>query len=251
MITDPLFYAAAIPAVLLVGMAKGGFGGSITMIGVPMMALAISPVAAAGIMLPILVVMDVVAMLAWRGVFDRTVLRLILPASMLGIVAGFLTAAFVSETGVRLLVGLLCLLFAFQWFLSGRHRIEPAAASRSKGAFWGAVAGFTSFVSHSGGPPLQVYVMPLRLEPAVFAGTTVLFFGATNFAKLVPYFLLGQFSPENLATSALLLPLAPIATLAGVWLVKRIEREKFYLVTYALLIPVGLKLVADGLADWL
>ncbi|KAB0678750.1 sulfite exporter TauE/SafE family protein [Aureimonas leprariae] len=247
MITDPLFYAAAIPAVILVGLSKGGFGGSISMVGVPIMALAISPVTAAGVMLPILIVMDVVALLAWRGIYDRQVLRLILPASMLGIALGYATSAATSEEAVRLLLGGLCLVFAVQWFFSGRHKIEPEAASRPKGFFWGAVAGFTSFVSHAGGPPFQVYVMPLKLEPALFAGTTVIFFAATNFVKLIPYFLLGQFSSENLATSAVLLPLAPLATLVGVQLVKRVPRERFYLVTYSLLIPVGLKLVFDGI----
>jgi uncharacterized protein len=247
MITDPLFYAAAIPAVLLVGLSKGGFGGSVSMIGVPIMALAISPVTAAGVMLPILIVMDVVALLAWRGVYDAEVLRLILPASMVGIAIGYATSAATPEAVVRLLLGALCLVFAAQWFFSARHRTEPERASRPKGLLWGTVAGFTSFVSHAGGPPFQVYVMPLRLEPTVFAGTTVIFFGATNFVKLIPYFLLGQFSSRNLATSAVLLPLAPLATMIGVWLVKRVPRERFYLVTYSLLIPVGLKLVADGI----
>lgn len=249
MITDPLFYAAAIPAVILVGLSKGGFGGSVSMIGVPIMALAISPVAAAGIMLPILIVMDAVALFAWRGIYDAGVLRLILPASIVGIALGYATSAATSESVVRLLLGVLCLLFAGQWFLSARHRIAPEPASRPKGVLWGTVAGFTSFVSHAGGPPFQVYVMPLRLEPTIFAGTTVIFFGVTNFVKLIPYFLLGQFSSENLATSAVLLPFAPLATMLGVRLVKRVPRERFYLVTYSLLIPVGLKLVADGIGS--
>ncbi|WP_152048051.1 sulfite exporter TauE/SafE family protein [Aureimonas psammosilenae] len=251
MITDPLFYAVAIPAVFLVGLSKGGFGGSISMVGVPAMALAISPVTAAGIMLPILIVMDIVALVAWRGVYDKAVLKVILPASMIGIALGYATSASIPDAGVRLTIGILCLVFSVQWFFSGRHKTAPGEASRPKGVFWGAVAGFTSFVSHSGGPPFQVYVMPLKLQPAVFAGTTVVFFAATNFVKLVPYFLLGQFSAQSLATSAALLPLAPIATVIGVWLVKKTEAEKFYLITYALLIPVGLKLVQEGLSAWL
>ncbi|RZI60190.1 MAG: sulfite exporter TauE/SafE family protein [Zymomonas sp.] len=247
MITDPIFYLYAVPAVILVGLAKGGFGGSITMIGVPLMALAISPVAAAGIMLPILIVMDVVGLLAWRGTFDRTVLRLILPASVLGVALGYATATLIPPDGIRLLIGGLCLAFAAQWFLKSRHTVPSKKPGRISGMFWGTIAGFTSFTTHAGGPPFQVYVMPLKLAPAVFAGTTVIFFAVTNFLKLVPYFLLGQFSSENLATSAVLLPLAPLSTLAGVWLVKRTDRERFYLITYALLIPVGIQLVYAGL----
>lgn len=249
MIADPFFYLLAVPAVLLVGLAKGGFGGSVTMIGVPLMALAVSPVTAAGIMLPILIVMDVVGLLAWRGTYDRTVLRPILPASIVGVALGFLTATIVSPNGIRLLVGLLCLVFAANWFLTARHRPEARPADRARGIFWGVVSGFTSFATHAGGPPFQVYVMPLRLEPSVYAGTTVIFFAVTNIVKLPAYYWLGQLSAENLLTSAVLLPLAPLATLAGVWLVKRTDRERFYLITSALLVPVGAKLVSDSLMD--
>lgn len=249
MILDPFFYLCAVPAVLLVGLAKGGFGGSVTMIGVPLMALAVSPVVAAGIMLPILVVMDIVGLVAWRGTYDRKVLRVILPASIVGVGLGFLTATMISPNGIRLMIGLLCLVFALHWFAAARHRPEPRAPDRARGLFWGIVSGFTSFATHAGGPPFQVYVMPLRLEPAVYAGTTVIFFAVTNVVKLAPYFWLGQFSAENLMTSAVLLPLAPIATLAGVWLVRRTNRERFYLITYALLVPVGAKLVWDSVVQ--
>lgn len=248
MITDPLFYLVAIPAVILVGLSKGGFGGAVSMLGVPLMALAISPVTAAGIMLPILLLMDIVALFAWRGTYDRELLRLILPASVLGVGLGYVTATTISADGVRFLVGTLCLLFAAHWFLAARHRPEPKARSKARGFFWGTVSGFTSFATHAGGPPFQVYVMPLRLEPSVYAGTTVIFFAVTNALKILPFFLLGQLSADSLATSAVLLPLAPLATLCGVWLVKRVERERFYVVTTALLVPVGLKLVYDSVA---
>ena len=251
MITDLFFYLCAIPAVVLVGISKGGLGGSVSLLGVPLMALAISPVAAAGIMLPILIVMDIVGLLAWRGTYDRAVLKLILPASIVGVGLGYATATLISADGIRLLIGVLCLAFGMEWFLSARHRIQAEQPGRGRGLFWGIVAGFTSFTTHAGGPPFQVYVMPLRLEPAVYAGTTVIFFAVTNAVKLVPYFLLGQFSPANLATSAILLPLAPLATLAGVWLVRRVNRERFYFITYTLLIPVGLKLVYDSVVSML
>ncbi|BDA83520.1 UPF0721 transmembrane protein [Aureimonas sp. SA4125] len=246
MISDPVFYLLAVPAVILVGLSKGGFGGSISLLGVPMMALAISPVTAAGIMLPILIVMDVVGLMAWRGSFDRRVLWLILPASVVGVGLGFFTATMVSADGTRLLIGILCLAFGLNWFVFARHLTQARKPGRLSGIFWGVVSGFTSFATHAGGPPFQVYVMPLRLVPAVYAGTTVIFFAVTNAVKLVPYFLLGQFSAANLTTSAILLPLAPLATLAGVWLVRRTKPERFYLISYALLIPVGLKLVYDA-----
>lgn len=110
------------------------------------------------------------------------------------------------------------------------------------------IAGFTSFVSHAGGPPFQMYVLPLKLDKTLYAGTGVIFFAVVNAVKLPPYFALGQFSAANLMTSAMLIPLAPLATFAGAWLVKRVDQTLFYRITYAALIPVGLKLIWDGIA---
>lgn len=249
MITDPLFYAVAIPAVILIGLSKGGFGGTGALVGVPLMAIAVDPVVAAGVLLPILVVMDVIGLVAWRGRFDRGVVLTMLPAAALGVLAGYLTASSVSEDAFRLTIGLLALWFFANWFFGEQRRARKARPQQSvKGAFWGALAGFSSFVSHAGGPPFQVYVVPLKLAPPIYAGTSVIFFAAVNAMKLVPYFLLGQFSHDNLATSAALLPLAPVATLAGVWLVKRTDPGLFYRIIYWLLVPIGLKLVYDGAA---
>ncbi|TFF27319.1 sulfite exporter TauE/SafE family protein [Jiella endophytica] len=247
MISDPLFFALAIPAVILIGLSKGGFGGTATLVGVPLMAIAVPPVTAAGVLLPILIVMDVVGLFAWRGRFDRGVVATMLPAAAFGVVAGYLTAASVSPDAFRLTIGLLALWFFANWFL-GQRQVRAAKPQQPvKGVFWGAVAGFSSFVSHAGGPPFQVYVVPLKIDPPVFAGTSVVFFAAVNVMKLVPYFLLGQFSAENLATSAVLLPLAPAATLAGVWLVRRTDPSVFYRIIYWMLLPIGLKLAYDGL----
>ncbi len=246
MITDPLFYLAAIPGVLLAGLAKGGFGGALGMLAVPLMALVISPVQAAAIMLPILISMDVVGLIAWRGTFDRRAIAIVLPAALLGIGVGWATAAWVTEAHVRLIVGIVALMFTADYMLGGAKRLEPKPHNRAKGTFWGAVTGFTSFVSHAGGPPFQMYMLPLRLDPKLFAGTAIMVFAVVNAVKVVPYFFLGQFSTANLWTSATLLPLAPLATLAGVFLVKRVRADLFYRFVYAALFAIGLKLVWDG-----
>ncbi len=80
LLADPSFYAAAIPAVILVGLSKGGLGGAVGFVGVPLMALVMSPVQAAAILLPILVLMDVVSLWSWRGFYDRLMLKTMLPA---------------------------------------------------------------------------------------------------------------------------------------------------------------------------
>lgn len=252
MITDPWFYAAAIPAVLLVGMAKGGFGGPIALLGVPLMSLVISPVQAAGIMLPILVAMDCVGLYAYRGVYHWPSLRILLPSAIVGIAIGYLTAALVTDAHVRLIVGGVALVFTLNHWFGDRLRggtaspPEPAQPPASQGVLWGAVGGFTSFVSHAGGPPFQMYMLPQRLDPKLLAGTAVIFFTVVNQVKLIPYYALGQFSSENLSTSAVLFPLAVAAVALGVWLVKRVDADTFYRVMYAAVFVVSLKLISDG-----
>lgn len=247
-ITDPWFYAAAIPAVIVIGLSKGGFGGTLAMLGVPMMALVVSPIQAAGILLPILIVMDVVALIAYRGKADRKSLIILLPAAILGIGVGWATAAYVSDAFVTLLVGVLSLLFVADYLRKRNASKAPADHDWRKGTVWGAIAGFTSFVSHTGGPPFQIYTVPLRMTPVLFAGTAVVFFAIVNAIKLIPYFLLGQFDTTNLTTSLLLLPLAPLATLTGVYLVRVINQDLFYKLIYVLMTVIGVKLVYDGLA---
>lgn len=248
-ITDPVFYAAAIPAVIFVGLSKGGFGGAMALIGLPLMALVVSPIKAAAIMLPILIVMDIVSLWTWRGVFDPKTLKIMLPAGMVGIGIGWATASWVTAGEVRLLVGAVALLFAADYLRQLLFARNAAAKQHNavKGSFWGVIAGFTSFVSHAGGPPYQFYALPLGQDPKLYVGTSVIFFAIVNAVKLLPYFALGQFDPGNLATSAVLMPIAPVATLAGAWIVRRIDRTIFYPFMYMMVFLVGLKLVYDGM----
>lgn len=244
---DPWFYAAAVPAVTLVGLSKGGLGGATALIGVPLMALVLPPVQAAAVMLPILVVMDVFALWSWRGYRDVKTLKHLLPGAMLGIGIGWLTAAFVTAAMIKLIVGVIALIFALRWYLDrARGRRQARGHSMVRGTFWGTGAGFTSFVAHAGGPPYQIYALPLDHEPKIYTGTSTIFFAIVNAVKLVPYFALGQFDTTNLAASAILLPIAPVAILAGVMIVRRMNREVFYPFMYAMIVLVGLKLTWDG-----
>jgi len=249
-IADPLFYAAAIPAVLLVGLSKGGLGGAAALIGVPLMALVVPPVQAAAIMLPILVVMDIASLWSWRGNRDTRTLRIMLPGAVIGIGIGWATASFVTADMIRLIVGTIALLFFLRWLtqrVSGNEAARPHNAPA--GGFWGAVAGFTSFVAHAGGPPYQVYALSLRQPPALYTGTSVIFFAVVNALKLIPYFALGQFDTVNLAASAILAPIAPLATFAGAWLVKRMKPAVFYPLMYSMVLIVAVKLIYDGVTN--
>lgn len=216
-------------------------------LAVPILALVISPVEAAGITLPVLILSDIIALISYWRVFDKRTLQIVLPGSVVGIFIGWLTAAWVTEHEIRLIVGIVSVLFALNYWFRHRLRAVPHGHDVVKGTFWGIISGFVSFVSHAGGPPYQMYAVPLRLEPRVFAGTTVMIFAIVNAIKTVPYFFLGQFDTANLTASAVLLPISIPATFFGVWLVKKIELEAFYKIVYLLIFVVGIYLVWEGL----
>lgn len=249
MIADPIFYALAIPAVALMGLAKGGFSG-VGAISLPLIALVISPVQAAAIMLPILIAQDVVGVWAFRKTWDKGVLAVMLPGAAVGILAGYLLAAQVPASVVLGVLGAISVLFASHrlWTARGGRVQAPANASPWVGGLLGVASGFTSQIAHAGQPPFQMYVMPRQLPPASLVGTTAIYFAAINWLKVPAYAALGQFTPQNLATVAVLLPVAILSTLAGVWLVRRIRPDRFYTLIYGLMIPVGAYLVWKAFA---
>jgi uncharacterized membrane protein YfcA len=248
MITDPWFYLAAVPAVIILGLAKGGFAGLGTL-ATPIVALAIPPVQAASIVLPILIVQDVYGIYVYRHHWDAFNLRVLLPGAMIGVVIGYLLAARLPEGGVGFAVGAISIAFGLRQILQRRSTSAPTGRPNVQaGWFWGALSGFTSMILHAGSPPFQIYVMPQRLEARVFVGTSMLFFAVVNWFKVPPYLALGQVTRGNLLTSAALFPLAIVATWLGVVMVRRFSSERFYLVSYWLLIIIGLKLVLDGWA---
>lgn len=248
MITDPWFYAVAVPAVLLFGISKGGFGGGLGVAAVPLMALVISPVQAAAILLPILCVMDLVAVWKFRSKWLWSELRILLPASLVGIGIGTLLFEYMSAAVVKLIVGVVAVVFtAHHWVSQRSTQQQPQTFfPLSYGMFGGSVAGFTSFVAHAGGPPLSMYLLRRPLDRTDFAATAILFFAVVNYVKLVPYAWLGQLSADNLATSAALVALAPVGVLIGAWLHARVSDRFFFLLVHALLFVVGVKLIVDG-----
>lgn len=249
MITDPIFYLLALPAVLIAGISKGGFGGGLGVVSVPLMALVVPPQQAAAIMLPILCLMDLIGVWAYRGKWDPPNMRILLPAAVVGIGIGSLAFGALDSNAIRLLIGMIAVGFTVNWWWRRRHPLRRADAPPSvvKGGFWGMVAGFTSFVAHAGGPPINIYLLPQNLHKTVYQATTVIFFIVVNYVKLVPYTLLGQFDAGTLKTAAVLVPLVPVGMLLGIWLHKRAADRLFYLVCYGFLFVTGLKLTWDGL----
>lgn len=243
---DPLFWAVAIFAVLVVGLSKSGFVGSAGMMGVPLLALVMPARDAAGMMLPVLLTMDAVAIWIYRRDANWKVLAIMLPGAAVGTLMGWALWSIVTDAQVLLAVGVITLLFVADALLPIRKRLEGLPPSKPWGVFWGAFAGLTSFISHTGGPPFQIYTLPLRMTPVVFSATTAFFFAITNTMKLAPYAMLGQLSVSNIERAAILAPIGLLGVFAGVWLVRRISAKAFYQIAYVLIAVIALKLIYDG-----
>jgi uncharacterized membrane protein YfcA len=283
--TDLRFYLFAVPAVILIGLAQGGFSG-LGALGTPLIALGIDPIRGAAILLPILIVQDAVSVAAFRRSWDGHVLAVMLPGAVAGVGLGYAFAASVPETAVMAALGGVSILFGAYRLWVERNPVLPVgpadgegdqakhgggalrtprappprfarfpspSASRTGrtgnlvGSLFGVATGFTSQIAHAGGPPFQMWVMPRRLPRDVFVGTSAIFFAVLNWVKVPAYLALGQFTRANLLAAAVLLPLAIASSVAGVWLVRRVPVERFYTIVYVLMIVAGGKLLLDGL----
>lgn len=243
MLTDPYFLAAVIPAVIALGLSKGGFAGLGT-ISTPLVALILPPFEAAALLLPILIVQDVISIWVYRRDWSAWNLQVMLPGAALGVGLAWFLAALVPEAIVRLIVGAIGLSFVLNvWF--GRKPAQSAPHAPS-GIFWGAVSGFTSAFANAGGPPFQVYILPQQLPKLTLVGTATIFFATVNGLKVVPYFALGNFTGHGLLLSLSLMPLAIVANFAGIWLVRVTPVELFYKITYVLVFLLSLALIWQG-----
>ncbi|MES2943897.1 MAG: sulfite exporter TauE/SafE family protein [Pseudomonadota bacterium] len=246
LITDWYFYAVAIPAVLLLGVSKSGFGAGFGSLAVPIIALAVTVPQAAAILMPVLLLMDLLGMAAFRKDFDMRLLKFLVPCGLLGTLVGALLFKVLDAKVVAGIVGVFTLLFLAQRLLFP-PRPDSAPPPRWLGGILAVTSGFTSFVSHAGGPPLSAYVIPLRLSPVHFTATMAFFFFVINLSKWIPYAWLGLLDLRNMATSLVLLPVAPIGVWAGVRMAKTISPVLFYRLLYVGMLLTGCKLVWDSL----
>jgi uncharacterized protein len=241
---NPTFLIFACLAALLVGLSKGGLSMAGTL-GTPILAMVMSPVKAAALLLPIFVVSDWFGLWAYRREFDKRNLIILIPAGVVGIGIGWLSASYVSDRMVGLFIGVIGIAFCANAWRLRHHTLVAKPADVPRGVFWGTIAGFTSFVSHSGGPPFQVYVLPQQLSKTVFAGTTTITFAVINLVKLLPYWQLGQLELANLKISFLLMPIAVAGTFIGVRLVRILPQRAYFLFIHIALFVVSIKLVLD------
>ena len=245
MLTDPIFWLVAIPAVLITGISKSGFAGGAGGLTVPLLALAISPAAAAAVMLPLLVYMDFLSVRSWWNKQSNQQLLILLPAAMVGIVLAYLLFDQLNEQYLRGILGVISLVFGVYGLTLGEwSQRKPSALV---GRICGTLAGFTSFVAHAGGPPLNAYLIPLRLEKTQYLGTAVMFFAVVNAVKLIPYTMLGQINLNNLLISAMLAPIAWIGVKLGLRIQDKFNEKQFKQIILSLMIVVGLRLLWTAL----
>ncbi|WP_407334238.1 sulfite exporter TauE/SafE family protein [Enterovibrio sp. 27052020O] len=248
-ITDPYFYLLAAPAVLIYGIGKGGLGGALGIIAVPLMAFAVAPTQAAAILLPILLVMDFFAVRYHYKNADYSVIKRMLPGALVGIaLAGFYINS-VPQAGLKLTIGVLSLWFCGHYVLSelGVMKVAKKRRGRLSGSIWGGISGFSSTTVHAGGGPASIYLLPLKLEKVTLVATMAVFFAMLNVVKIIPYAAIGEFDQTNLLTALVLIPLAPLGVAMGVWLLHRVSQKRIYQLCYLFLFLSGIKLSVDGI----
>lgn len=249
LVFDPFFMTMAFLAVFITGLSKGGFGGGLGVMAVPLMTLAISPVLAAAVLLPVLISMDFAAIRGFRHNLQWRMLQQLLPGALLGITLGALTFSYMSESALKLLVATMTLLFCLNAFIKmiRRIQVQPRQQHFGTATFWSTLSGFASFSVHAGGPPMSFYLLPLKLDKSVYVATTIVFFTSVNLIKVVPYIGIGLFTRESLLISLCLVPFALLGVKAGVLLHNKVNETLFYRACYVLLFITGAKLFNDGL----
>ena len=246
---DPFALTIAIAAVVIVGLAKGGFAG-LGALATPLLALALPPAQAAALLLPILIVQDVISVWSFRKTWDRWIIAWMLPGALLGVALGWLYAASVDERALMAALGAITLGFgAWRLWLRRGGRIARTSGSPGwVGSLFGLATGVTSQIAHAGGPPFQMWVAPRGLEHRTFAGTQAVLFAILNWVKLPAFIALGALTTPVVTTAAALMPLAIASTFAGIWLIRRVETRWFYGFVYWLMIVLGMRLLWQGLA---
>ncbi|HEU6441095.1 MAG TPA: sulfite exporter TauE/SafE family protein [Microvirga sp.] len=247
---DPSVLLVAAFGVFLIAFTKGAFGSGLAVIGIPVLSLVMDPITAGALLAPLFVLMDAFALYYWRPkTWSRIDLALLVPALALGTAIGFMLMTVVDRYSFAILIALITLTFTGLWFRGG-GRIVQRPRSKVKAFIAGTASGVSSMVAHSGGPPVAMYLLPLGLPKAVYAGTSSSFFAAGNLMKAAPWLMLAKPGQQIWTLMALCLPLIPLGVWAGYRLHERLDQRHLYRVCYGLLTLTALKLLWDGLRGY-
>ena len=246
---DWTLYAVGIPAVVFAGVSKGGFGSGAAFASASILALVVEPGVALGLMLPLLMLIDVATLKPYWKRWCWPDARLLLMGAVPGVVLGAALYRMADPDVFRLLIGVISVGFVVWQAISraGMIRLRGHEMPRWAGGLAGLVAGFTSFVSHAGGPPAAVYLLSRNLEKTAFQATTVLLFWLVNLVKFIPYAFLGIFTVQTVVMDMLLAPFALVGAWLGVKAHSVVPEAVFFGITYVLLTVTGVKLIWDGI----
>ena len=240
-------YLVAAIAVVLTGISKSGFAGGLGVLGVPLVALTMSPQAAAVLLLPILIGIDILSVWRYRAAWQARVILTLLPGAALGITLGMIGFSRIDPNLLRIAIGVMALWFAARFFRPRRKTVAPAPKANQSVIFLvSALSGFAGFVAHAGGPPIKGTLLRMGLDKSAFVGTNAVFFFTLNLAKGVGYAALGLFSVDGLLASATLAPFVLIGVAVGFALHKRLSQAAFLRIAYVLLAVAGLNLIVIG-----
>ncbi|PTX57169.1 hypothetical protein C8N43_1835 [Litoreibacter ponti] len=246
---DALFFAFALPAAFISGVAKGGFGGGAAFVATAILALFLEPAVALGIMLPLLMIEDIATLRPFWGKWHWPSAKALIIGGVPGVALGALLYKATNPDVLRVLIGAISLGFvAFQLARSrGWLAVEETGFNMRQGLIAGVVSGFTSFVSHAGGPPTAIFLLSQGLGKTTYQATAVITFWVINAMKAVPYAFLGVFTWETLKATAYMTPMGLIGVAVGVYAHRALPERVFFQITYALLVGAGCKLIYDGL----
>ena len=238
-LTNPLFWLCAFTAIFLTGVSKSGFSSGAGSIAVPLLALWMPLTHSVFLMLPILILIDIKTISYFRKHADWGELRNLVPAAIVGITIGGVLLNQLNDQVLLIILGVLCILFALWQNLNAVLNCIPGGAY-----LWGSIAGFTSTIIHAGGPPINIYMLSIKLPKMVWLGTSGFFFGIMNVTKIVPYVATGNWHLEILWYSLMLFPIAWFGSWAGKQIQAVISQTQFLTFCRYLLLASGIMLLA-------
>lgn len=248
----PAFLAAAVAAVVI-GIAKGGFGGVGAFVSVAIMSLVTSPAVTLGVLLPVLMLADVISVSSLWKEFDRRAVWQAFPGAVIGVAVGTWLLASIDSASIKVVIGVISIVFAVHSLILvrlGRGGASGALGAPRLAPVFGLVSGATSALAHSGGPPIHMHYLARGFSPVVFVATSNVFMSLVNLLKLGPYLSIGMVNGSSLVYSLKLVPFVIAAAFAGIWMARRISRQRFALIVNVLMLVVGMKLLYDGMIGW-
>jgi uncharacterized membrane protein YfcA len=246
MMPDAYTLAVCLVAVSFIAFMKGAFGGGLAALGIPLISLVMDPISAGTLIAPLFIVMDIVAFRYWKpSTWSRPDLYWLVPPMVFGIGAGFWLMSLLNPHWVGILIALVTLGFAAQWFLGG-SRIVVRPRSRWRATLAGATSGIATMVAHTGSPPVAIYLLSIGLSKSIYAGTTSMYFTVANAVKVGPWLLLGQPDAKLWLLMLLCTSVVPLGVWIGWRMHQRLDQRQLYSLCYVLLVVTSLKLLWDG-----